>query len=209
MDMRRVELKRTPPKEPLTSLAALVRDFKWRFPRERRDTAVTLCEAAPDIKTAIQIACDSIKADGKHHNHQVKVRKSARDEFAVELGKVFSYYGPDWDDFHEVWEIADEVKPWGIGPLTVYDVAVRVAAHPYIDLTPTRLYLHTGARQGLLALIRAAGLYDEEWRRDLRGDWLLPSQLPARFGRHLTMDETEDFLCTYRNMYDELTDFKL
>lgn len=197
MDIQRVELKRTPPREPLTSLEALVRDFKWRFPRERRDTVYTLCATAPNLRVAIKLATDSIKADGKHHNHQVKVRKESRDKLA---GILTGYDKLNYmTNFHELWSLIDLVKPWGIGPLTVYDVATRIGA--YLGLEPEYLYLHTGARAGLIALARSRrnGFVPAAYRTQ-----------PFVIQRHiedlglpgiLTMDECEDFLCTYRTMF--------
>ena len=194
MDIARVELKRTPPREPLTSLEALVRDFKWRFPRERRDTVWTVCLRSGTLPTAIRAATDSIKADGKMHNHQVKVRKSARDELAAIL-IARRREVKRTENFHELWTLVQDSRPWGIGPLTVYDVATRIGA--YLGLHPQNLYLHTGARAGLRALCEAAGL-DAGL---LAEEWLPPNVLPRPIRTMLTMDETEDFLCTYRTMF--------
>ena len=38
----------------------------------------------------------------------------------------------------------------GIGVLTVYDVATRIAAH--LDLEPARVYVHAGTAEGARAL---------------------------------------------------------
>lgn len=200
MDIQRVELKRTPPREPLTSLPALVRDFKWRFPRERRDTVVTRCDNAVTLQSAVWLATDSIKADGKHHNHQVKVRKSARDELAeILLRRENKLAMRSCKTFHQLWNVVDTVKPWGIGPLTVYDVATRIGA--YLDLEPEYLYLHTGARAGLIALFDSYthGGYMPAYVKT--ADYVLLDILPGHVRQKLTADEWEDFLCTYRTMF--------
>jgi len=86
----------------------------------------------------------------------------------------------------------------GIGPVTVYDVATRIAAHPTINADPTSLYLHAGARAGWLALspdpLRWRGV-----------DRVLRSQMPVEL-QHVPADDIEDLCCTYRTIYHLLED---
>jgi len=201
MDIKRVELKRTPPKEPLTSLAALIRDFKWRFPRERRDTVVTVCQDLTDLGDVIQAATNSIQETGKMHHHQVKVRKDSRDDLAETL-KCNRWKMLSMQDFHELFLLVEECSGWGIGPLTIYDVSVRIGA--YLNLEPQRLYLHAGSWLGLKTLAIAAG-------KPIRanGKWVYSYEMPWDFPKYLTWDETEDFLCTYRTMFGDIHNFSL
>jgi hypothetical protein len=68
----------------------------------------------------------------------------------------------------------------GIGDLTVYDTAIRIAAHR--GLSPRRVYLHAGTRDGA----RALGV-----PRDRA--WVMPREL-----RRLRPMEIEDCLCIYK-----------
>src|SRR2546426_21264 len=72
----------------------------------------------------------------------------------------------------------------GIGELTVYDTALRIAAHR--GLEPKRVYLHAGTREGAKTL----GI-----SRDRK--WVLPGKLPRAF-RRLRPIEIEDCLCIYK-----------
>lgn len=71
----------------------------------------------------------------------------------------------------------------GIGPLTVYDTALRIGAR--LRLSPARVYLHAGTRHGAMAL----GLDTNRTSFD-------PSELPGPLGQ-LTGEEAEDILCVY------------
>lgn len=214
MDVKKREFTKTPPLEPLTSLAAIVRDFRWRFPRDRRDMVWEYCREAPTLHKAIKRACDSRNAEGKVHNHQSRVWQPNRDALADLLGAnalairrvlrgVEQRGGDRFDALHDE---VDRLKPAGIGPVTVYDVATRIGA--YLDVHPTSLYLHAGVRQGLYALLWAT---DDQWSlgnqrnfstvKRVERDTLLrwwPSLEP------LPTDEIEDFLCTYRDVFADL-----
>ena len=72
----------------------------------------------------------------------------------------------------------------GIGPLTVYDIAIRIAARK--NLEPARVYLHAGARAG------ARRVRVPNWRADS----IRKSELPAEFHK-LSEAECENCLCIY------------
>jgi hypothetical protein len=141
--------------------------------------------ASPDFETAVDRAVRSRFPDGKMHNHQTRVRLSAlltfgeniiRDEEEIRLHT----------SFHTFWCLLDRIKPWGIGPLTVYDVAERLGR--YLRLAPERVYLHAGPTLGAKALgIDVAGKA-----------WLEMGDLPEPM-RILSADEAEDFLCVFNS----------
>lgn len=199
VDMSR-QYRKDPPMSDMKTLDDLVEDFTWRFPRARRDTVLLRCQAAGSFKEAVWLATNSIDQRGKMHPHQVKVRKTSRDEFA----KIICSPGmrPETegaDSFNMLWQTLDEVKPWGIGELTVYDVATRVGG--YLELEPDMLYLHTGVRGGWLALVaRFSPARVGYWRGQ---SVVSPNVFPAPLLR-LTVDEAEDFLCTYRDEFQGL-----
>lgn len=201
MDVQR-EFAARPPEEPLTSLAALVRDWKMRTAPGggldlKRDDVVEFCREADGWKQAVSRAVASRRPNGKMHNHQSKVKEADRQEFGHrilwEWPKANNQWPQTFDEFHDRLE---ELRPHGIGPVTTYDVAVRVGA--FLKLEPQSLYLHAGVRQGWLALCpvepfgvprRWAGIHR------IRQPWW-PIEVTG-----WKADELEDFLCTYRELF--------
>jgi hypothetical protein len=83
------------------------------------------------------------------------------------------------------------LKTSGIGPMTVYDVAVRFGA--YLGLKPEAIYVHAGTRAGLEAI----GI-------DVRKKKVIPMNKLPRPISHREPDDVEDFLCTYRSAFEKL-----
>jgi hypothetical protein len=205
MDIER-EWRVRPPTEPMTDLGAIVRDYVVRFPRERRDMVWEYCRTAPDLKTAILRAVRSRGEDGKMHNHQTRVPEAIREEFGSECRlqrrNIDLTMKSKMDKFDALHDLLDSIKPKGIGPVTLYDVATRIGA--FLGVDPTSLYLHAGVREGINLLNDGEnGAYFDrkEWSKiervpqdRLRGIWPEFSALPP--------DEVEDLLCTYRNAFD-------
>lgn len=147
--------------------------------------------SAPDFATAVDRAVRSRKPDGKMHNHQSKIPLRILLDFGNRIidceseGRAL----PTWETFHDLWLDLDRIKPWGIGPLAVYDIAERLGR--YLRLDPQRVYLHAGPTLGA----RALGI-------DVRGKtYLEMHELPAPM-QVLTADEAEDFLCVFHPYLD-------
>jgi hypothetical protein len=155
------------------------------------DDIPAMCAEATSFEEAVWIACESRRRSGKMHSHQTKVPKDARREFGYRIIRgFFDLSLTDFDQFHDfLWDI----KPIGIGPLTTYDVAIRVGA--FLNLEPDAIYLHTGARLGWEALLgyRVMGPPPGAPYRAPRSTWPVPL-------RALSADMAEDFLCTYREV---------
>ena len=193
MDIQR-EFAARPPREELTSLAALVRDWTWRTEEQTltRDPVMDWCREARSWREAVWRACRSRGSNGKMHNHQSKVREVNRQRLAIRIQTQLS---PQWDDFDKLHDAIDALKPSGIGPVTVYDVAVRIGAYLFIE--PQSLYLHAGVREGWNALVGGQTRGNVSWQRVGRDMW--PQEL-----QQLPADEVEDFLCTYRSIFATL-----
>lgn len=201
MDVQR-EFGRRPPQEPLTSLAALVRDWKMRTAPGggldvKRDDVVTWCAEAPSWRVAVYRAVASRRPSGKMHNHQSKVKESDRSWFGDLILREWPTANNGWprsfDEFHDR---LVEIRPHGIGPVTTYDVAVRIGA--FLKLEPESLYLHAGVRQGWLELLPVEPF---GFRRRWAGiERIEPSLWPEEF-TGWKADELEDFLCTYRELF--------
>lgn len=190
MDVER-EWRKEAPREPMTSLAALVRDFQWRFPRTRRDMVVEYCRKAPTLDDAIYRAVMSKNEQGKHHNHQSKINRDAYYPMWLKLrsmaGQIALVVG--FDHLHDLVANAD-IPGWG--PVGWYDISTRIGA--FLKLEPESVYLHAGVKQGWSALMGG------DWSRVKRvnKEWW-PESLKV-----LTPDECEDFLCTYRAVFNKL-----
>lgn len=190
----RVSLEQNPPKKPLNSLRAMTLDFKWRRTFVWRDTIIDACAKATSLNQAITLACNSIMPEtGKVCRHQCKVRRENRDKLRDTLisrrGLKSILTFDDWYDMMEGLDI------YGIGPVTLYDVSVRVAA--YLELPVTSLYLHADVSKAAKEL----GLFTG------RAPKRIPhSDLPASIRENLTLDETEDFICFYSGMFRTLED---
>lgn len=187
--------KKLPPKRQLTSLAAIVDDWTYRFGAEgpekhRRDTVVEFCAASRSFPQAVDRAVMSRAENGKMHNHQSRVPHLARLTFGAaildHLGEGNHKSIKTFDQLHD--ELERIGKPiQGIAEVTIYDVATRIAA--YLGLEITSLYLHAGVRQGWDIL------HGE--RTDRRIKRIPKAQLPVELQR-LPADECEDMLCAYR-----------
>lgn len=188
------EFKKAPPREPLTSITALWKDYMWRYVTGRRgDPAIPFTAAAPNVRTAIIRAVDSKGEDGKTFFHQGRVwpvnraaytktllKKWNRDEISAICG---------FGDFEELYDFCKKIgeETNGIGIVTIYDVTARIAA--WGNLEPEHLYFHAGVTDGL----RAIGVEPPSG-----ADRIPRDQLPEFF-HDKDLDLVESFLCGYRS----------
>jgi len=181
-----------PPREPLTTIGAVVRDWTMRFGQggrsaHMRDEVVEYCAAAPTLEVAVDRACASKRPSGKVHNHQSRVPHAVRSYFALKILSALHNNEPEY--FDRLYDILDACKPPGIGPVTTYDVATRIAA--YLRLPIESLYLHAGVKIGW------------ELVYGKTNDVLIPRySLPVEL-KVLPTDEIEDMLCAYRTVFEE------
>lgn len=191
------------------TLDDLVSDFLRRRtdPRsplcKNRDDIVDYCAEAGTLDVAIHRAVASIRPNGKLHNHQSRVKKTAR----MELGRLLTRdlcdrqrVGRRVRTFEKLHDKVLSYEVVGIGPVTAYDVATRVGA--WLGLEPRYVHLHAGCLQGLRALEAAT-------RGPLAGVGVVgqrvdPALLPPALGKRLRPDEIEDFLCVYRNVLSKV-----
>ena len=187
-----------PPKRELTTLDAIVEDFQWRYKdRLKTDQVIEFCRVAPDFPTAVRRAVEARDANGKHHNHQSKVDITARRKFGARIIALAARGSLDLTDFDRMHDRMDERKPYGIGPVTVYDTAIRIAA--YLGIEPSSVYMHAGVRQGAKTFALAAGL---PHIYDMASLSKIPlGQFPKPFC-DMKADDVEDILCTYREVFE-------
>jgi hypothetical protein len=196
-----------PPRRPLTDLEAIVEDFQWRYvDRKKTDQVIKYCAEADRFQLAVTRAVEARDANGKHHNHQSKVDIAARRLFGRRIIRLAMRGSIPLGDFDELHDRLDEVKPYGIGPVTVYDVAVRIGA--FLGVEPQSVYMHAGVRQGYMALWNALmGQATEDdlnvWRmeRYVRSARIPMDIFPPPLNA-MRADDVEDILCTYRGVFE-------
>jgi len=171
-------------------LRAIAADYTRRY---RRGAARELDyfrsrRLLPTDEDAISQAALARLPSGKRHPHQYRIPRAALQESRRRLLQNLPRprQAGSFDELFEL--ITTLVQPIpGIGPLTVYDTAVRVGAR--VGLEPSKVYLHAGTRIGAKALGLDAGSATIELAE-------LPHEL-----RTLTAREIEDLLCIYKGEF--------
>ena len=137
----------------------------------------------PDLRGAINTAALSKMSNGKRHPHQRRLSASTLEHARTRLLECDFTGCRMFDDLFEF--IRQTIGPIsGIGELAVYDIAHRIGA--YLKLSPEKVYLHAGVRDGAHAIGLGYGV-----------DTLAIEDLPGAF-HHLRADEIEDCLCIYK-----------
>jgi hypothetical protein len=190
------EWERDPPQEPMESMPALWYDFQRRRQDPKspicrfRDNIPDACARDGSAQVALRRAVRSIRPNGKMHNHQSKVSPALpafEEKLIGSIGHLIRN-----TNFNQLYFMVDNLATPGIGPMTVYDVAVRFGA--WLDLKPEKIYVHAGTAAGLKTL----GIRVRPRERSI------PMELLPRILRRKDPDEVEDFLCTYRIAFERL-----
>jgi hypothetical protein len=128
------------------------------------------------------------RVNGKKLSHQRRISRGVLEEARRRLVDNLDGLRAA-ETFEELYDDVEAVLGpiLGIGELAVYDIALRIGAR--FDLSPARVYLHAGTRDGAKAL----GL---SWRSKTIGVGDLPVAL-----RNLTAREAEDVLCIYKSYF--------
>jgi len=136
------------------------------------------------IHDAVRLAGLASGPNGKRFRHQYRIPRRVLEKASRALLRNLRRLGhsPSFEYLLEqVQDIIARIP--GIGPLTVYDTALRIGAR--LGLSPKQVYLHAGTLHGAAAL----GL---EGNRTL----VSLSDLPPPLDQ-LTAEEAEDVLCIY------------
>ena len=143
--------------------------------------------AIPTLRRAISKAARAHTTDDGKHPHQQLIPCEVLRSFGARLVRRERTLreAQSFDDLHRVVQSVGDLVP-GIGPLAVYDTALWIGAR--LDLSPTRVYLHRGTRDGAEAL----GV-------DRRLSTVSVSELPRAFAR-LAPHEIEDCLCIFKGL---------
>jgi hypothetical protein len=172
---------------PSATLTALVRHFR-RERHHRAGSELGFFRTMPSLELAIQHAALAEDERSKRYDHQRRHSrptllraKQAIIAIAPSLRRAACF-----EALHE--QLKQAIYPiGGLKEMYTYDTALRLGA--YLRLSPERVYLHCGTREGA----RALGLNSKR-------DSLALSELPKELQR-LSAEEAEDFLCMYKGHF--------
>jgi len=135
------------------------------------------------LEKVVTLAALARLPSGKRHSHQSSIPAVALEECKERLLKTDLKQCQTFAELHDtVREVIGDIR--GIGPLTIYDTALRIGA--YLGLEPGKVYLHAGTREGAKSLGFGP-----------RRRYLQLSELPEPF-HNLKPREVEDCLCIYK-----------
>lgn len=162
----------------------IVADYEFRH-RERASRELRFFAIQPTVERAVELAAAAKGPSGKRLAHQRRIPARVLDEAARRLLAHVKDLRCCCSFQELIEKVRDTIGPVrGIGPLAVYDTALRIGAH--LNVEPEVVHLHAGTRDGA----RAIGL-------DVARDAISPSELPGPFTR-LRPREIEDALCIYK-----------
>lgn len=144
---------------------------------------------------AVERAARAERHNGKMHPHQWHIGRENMAKVKEPLLRLSRRKFVDFDVLHDVVnETIDHMKSIGqiegIGPLTIYDTALRLGA--FRGVLPDRVYLHAGTLKGVKNLGLIVGTKKS----------LAMSELPE-FGE-LEAYEVENCLCIYKDAFKSL-----
>jgi hypothetical protein len=159
--------------------------------RPRAQAEADFYAGLPSLREAVRRASRAERPDGKRHDHQTRIRRSALRVAGRRLKTLDFRRVKDFGELHALLSEAIGTLP-GIGELMVYDTSLRIGAR--LGLEPELVYLHAGTRRGA----RALGL-------ESAAPCLRVSELPAPL-RRLRPREIEDALCIYKRHFGRVKD---
>lgn len=150
------------------------------------DAEYDFYRSCTSLTEAIERASRAEDVDGNCHPHQRRIGLARMSELrAPLLGMKRALQRAR--NFYQLHELVSQAGNGleRIGPLAIYDTALRLGA--YLGFRPQYVYLHCGTREGA----RALGLKGRAGKIEMQ-------DLPEAF-RRLRPDQVEDCLCVYKN----------
>lgn len=157
------------------NLDALIKKF---IQKDRRNIVA-------DLKNYdnIHSAATAVGKNGRKHDHQRRIRPTDLKEFAKRIDQVAQRF-KQAKSFNDIYAIVNACKIYKIGPLAIYDTAVRIGR--LYNIEPQEVYLQQGAKWGAQAL-------------GITKNRVSMQELIAinKNFSHLSPHEIESFLCIY------------
>lgn len=97
----------------------------------------------------IQSSATAIGKNKKKHEHQYRIKPSILEDFSKKINEKTDDF-KQAESFEKIYSIVDSCRIYGIGPLAVYDTAVRIGR--IYNIEPEKVYLQRGAKWGAQAL---------------------------------------------------------
>lgn len=166
-----------------TSYEDVVEDYLRQYQKQAQEES-DFYRNLPTLDRAIDNAAEAKLTNGNRHPHQYRIKTMA----IAEAGqKLQSLPLADLDSFKALHDLLNETigQITGIGPLMVYDTALRLGFK--LGLEPEDVYLHAGTKVGATAI----GI-------DADKTVVSKEELPKAF-HILKASEIEDCLCIYKD----------
>ena len=180
------------PLHSVSSLGAIMRTYQ-RYNRPRLVEQLDSFRHEANIGTAVARAALARRPDGKKYDHQRRIAPNVLSAVQQRLVGVRIDRCQSFSELHGLIQtsIGDI---YGVGPLMVYDTALRIGAK--LGVWPEQVYLHRGTRSGARAL-----------RLQYRQPTLAVSELPQVL-RVLRPHEVEDLLCVFKSELSRVVVFR-
>ena len=170
-----------------TELAAIVRCYSANH-RPRKEHELDAFRNEASLRSAVERATAALDSENKQFDHQRRIRRDSKSSAKGALSSILPQLRRcrRFDQLIDLIETSlSEIK--GIGPLYVYDTALRIGAK--LGLLPDKVYLHSGTRTGAKYLglrTDVPALRTEDLPRELQG---------------MPLYEVEDILCIYKDNF--------
>lgn len=125
--------------------------------------------------------------EGNQRGVPFEISKQVRDNLIKRINEILKSR-----TFDELYGIVTECKVRGFGELSIYDTAMRIAAH--MNIEPDKVYLHAGARKGLEILENKGYVALGSAKKKYIEIENMPKQI-----QQLKATETEHLLCSMKD----------
>lgn len=141
------------------------------------------CLNQKEFKKTVFVAAIAKNHEGKINPHQRRIKKYILEDFGLELLRHLEQI-QKMESFKDLLEFIKSKKIKGIGELTCYDTADRIAYA--LGLSPEMIYLHAGTKTGAENVLQ----------RKLNKKDISINELPEPF-HVLSARQIENILCIY------------
>lgn len=161
---------------------------------DTHDPVLDWCREASSIRKCIKRAVEGRRRDGKMFSEGSCIRESSKENLEINLLHYSVLPALLYaQTFEDVYNKVRSSAPWGIGDLTIYNVANRIAA--YLEIKPEAyLYIHAGPLKGWKALM------GRSWKGTNGETFRVPWEAVPEPLRVLPPHRVEDFLCEMRDV---------
>ena len=184
-------------RRPIDSLKAIIDDYNKRHQKNLENylqdiSQGTIIDCIAGRLNEVQPLPDNSTDRYKKYLHQRRFTNKIINNAAKVFEKVVK---KSFATFDELYEALKESRPKGIGPVAIYDFAIRYGLRQ--GLQPDEyVYIHAGTAKGLAALSKS-GL-------SKYGHKILKSELPEEL-QHIASIDIENLLCIYKEELKQIS----